>query len=451
MIRGSLRSVSSQILACFVLLVASAAACAQHQLVFTPFNPGGIYAVGEVAGWSVKPASSASNLHYSYTVMENNRTLVKAGRIDISSGSARIEVKLNEPAMILVEVFPESGSASPSAGIKAGGGVAAQSSVANTPKPDPVPEAVLGAAISPALLKPSVDRPSDFDAFWQGKLKTLATIPMHPELTQLPGDNPAVNLYTVKLDSVDSHVQGYLAKPNRQGKFPALIVYQYAGVYKLNQADTVKRAEAGWLTFNVDSHDLPPTAETGVPIDYFKIGNHDREKCYFLDMYLRDTRAIDYIVSRPDWDGKTLVLIGTSMGGQQSLVTAALNPQRISAVIVNEPAGADANGDLHGRKAGYPYWPSSDPEVGKTSLYFDPVNFAHLIKAPTIIAVGFIDTSAPPAGVWTLFNQLPGPKEIVTMIDSAHNNKTPDKQGNFTRRSNEALESLLHGNRLDLR
>ena len=82
-------------------------------------------------------------------------------------------------------------------------------------------------------------------------------------------------------------------------------------------------------------------------------------------MYLRDSRAIDYIASRPDWDGKTIVVIGTSMGGQQSLVTAGLNP-KITAVIVNEPAGADSNGDLHGRKAGYPNWSSDDPAVMQT-------------------------------------------------------------------------------------
>jgi hypothetical protein len=30
---------------------------------------------------------------------------------------------------------------------------------------------------------------------------------------------------------------------------------------------------------------------------------------------------------------------------------------KVTAVIVNEPSGADSNGNLHGRKAGYPNWP----------------------------------------------------------------------------------------------
>jgi cephalosporin-C deacetylase-like acetyl esterase len=39
-------------------------------------------------------------------------------------------------------------------------------------------------------------------------------------------------------------------------------------------------------------------------------------------MYLGDYRAVEYLASLPDWDGKTLVVMGTSMGGQQSLCVA---------------------------------------------------------------------------------------------------------------------------------
>ncbi len=133
---------------------------------------------------------------------------------------------------------------------------------------------------------------------------------------------------------------------------------------------------------------------TGIQNDYQTIGNTDREKSYFLAMYLRDTRALDYVAGLPEWNGKTLVATGASMGGQQSLVTAGLNPGRITAVVVNEPAGADSNGVAHGRTTGYPYWPSDNPEAMKTALYFDTVNFAARIKAPTLVSMGFVDTTA---------------------------------------------------------
>src|SRR6202012_5243146 len=120
--------------------------------------------------------------------------------------------------------------------------------------------------------------------------------------------------------------------------------------------------------------------------------------------------AIDYVASRPDWDGKTIVILGTSMGGQQGIVTAALNRDRITALLVNEPSGGDTNGELHGRSAAYPNWPSDDPRAMQAGLYFDTVNFASLVKAPTLISMGFIDTVVPPAGVWIVANQISAPK-----------------------------------------
>ena len=87
------------------------------------------------------------------------------------------------------------------------------------------------------------------------------------------------------------------------------------------------------------------------------------------------------------------------MGGWQSLFTAGLNPKLITDIIVLAPVGVDTNADLHGRHAGYPYWPSNDPAVMNTARYFDPVNLASGITATTIIGVGMIDISAPAAGI----------------------------------------------------
>jgi hypothetical protein len=44
---------------------------------------------------------------------------------------------------------------------------------------------------------------------------------------------------------------------------------------------------------------------------------------------------------------------------------------KITAVLVCVLSGADAIGDLHGPKAGYPTWPANDPKVMSVGLYFD--------------------------------------------------------------------------------
>jgi cephalosporin-C deacetylase-like acetyl esterase len=403
----------------FALLVFASWVDAQ-QLNFVPFHSTGIYRLGEKAGWTVSlpKDAAAPAAKYTYEIKKNNFDTIKTGTLDLSSGSATIEATLEEPAMLYVTVSAE--GAPPASAIH------------------------LGAAVAPTQLKPSAPRPADFEAFWLNKLQYLSVTPMNPVITPVKTPQEGVELSTVQLDAIGSRVHGYLAKPIKLGKFPALIIYQWAGVYALQPNWVTDRAAEGWLAFDVDSHDMRPDQAAGVPPNYQAIGNANRETAYFLFMYLRDARAVDYICSRPDWDGKTLVIMGTSMGGHQSLVTASIRPQ-VSAVIVNEPAGCDMNGELHGRQAGYPNWPSNDPRAMATAPYFDVVNFTSRIKAPVLAAIGFIDTTCPPAGIWTALNQIPGPKEVVPMIESDHNNKTPDKQGAFNARSKEVLDLLLHG------
>jgi cephalosporin-C deacetylase-like acetyl esterase len=81
----------------------------------------------------------------------------------------------------------------------------------------------------------------------------------------------------------------------------------------------------------------------------------------------------------------------------------------------------------------------------RAALYFDTVNFASRIKAPVMAGIGFIDTISPPAGIWTALNQIPGPKEPFPMIESEHDNLTPQKSGVCPARTKEILDVLVKG------
>ena len=449
----------------FAVLLAAAPLIAQRapipqQLTFTPYHATDIYAIGETVGWTVTPGPVTPTYLYKWTIRRDNNVVLKEGKLDLSTGKDKIEIIVDQPEMLYVAVEAYANL---------------DGSVPTLPPPPPAPPQgapgqpgpgffpprslfsggntgrnnglyAVGAAVAPTQIGLSTPRPADFDAFWDGKLAEQAKIPINAVLTPVQTDVPGVEQNMFVLDALGSKAHGYIAKPAKEGKFPAVIQLQYAGVYALNPRGSAQRAADGWLVINVDSHDkLPTDPSGGIPNGYQAIGNTDREKSYFLNMYLRDSRALDYLLTRPDWDGKTIVVMGGSMGGQQSLVLAGLRPDKITAALVCVPAGADTNGDLHGRKAGYPNWPSDNPDAMKTALYFDTVNFASRIKAPVLAGMGFIDTTSPPAGVWTMLNQIPGSKEPLPMIESEHDNMTPMKGRACPTKSIDILNQILKG------
>lgn len=110
-------------------------------------------------------------------------------------------------------------------------------------------------------------------------------------------------------------------------------------------------------------------------------------------MYLSCYRAMDYLSQMPDWDGKTLVVMGTSQGGQQAIMIAGLYPG-VTAMMAMVPSSCDVTGPTIGRAIGYPNWADQAKEkhndaILQTGRYFDPVNFASRIKCPARQRRGF--------------------------------------------------------------
>ncbi|HEU4779307.1 MAG TPA: GDSL-type esterase/lipase family protein [Steroidobacteraceae bacterium] len=417
----------------FAALFLCAAALADEAAgpLYVPYQPSGIYALGETAGWNVTLPWNSPTV--SYVIRKNN--LDEIGRGIITPGyPTKIEAKLDEPGMVYVEVTQNTPGAKPKA---------------------------LGAAVAPEKIAPAIPAPADFDAFWAAKLKALRKVKASPQLTPKPSDKDGVDFAILKMNHLDGkHVWGQVAKPldppgTKPGakKYPGLIILQWASPpYPLHKSWVTDRAAEGWLAVNIEPHDVmpdqPPEYYEALPPElknYNSIETRKRDKNYFLYMYLADVRAVDYLASRPDWDGKTLVVMGTSMGGQQSLCAAGLHP-KVSAMLINVPAGADANGTAHGRKTGYPFWDVNDPQVLKTAEYFDTVNCAARIKVPSLVSMGFIDTATPPVGIWAAFNQLKGPKKAAPMTDSPHNHlATPEQSMPWTRASAAWMSALAAG------
>src|SRR5689334_7856375 len=88
-----------------ICILAAANWCSAQQLTLTPYKASGIYGIGDKVGWTVaSPSGTTPASDYQYVVKKNNLDVIKSGTLEFASGRAAIEVILNEPAMVYVQV-----------------------------------------------------------------------------------------------------------------------------------------------------------------------------------------------------------------------------------------------------------------------------------------------------------------------------------------------------------
>lgn len=398
----------------FVTAALTTVAAIAQEFSVRPDRETGIYQAGETVKWTVEIKGDATALTSpKFAIKPGGQNASKQGPLELTDGKMVIEAQSANPGWILLEVTGKKADGKDVRGLG-------------------------GALFSGEQIKPSTPCPEDFDAFWQAKLDDLAKVPAAPVLQKADSGREGVDYALITMNNIrGSHIYGQIAKPAKEGKFPAYLQLQWAGVYPLSKGWVVDRANEGWLAMNIQAHDLPVTTQPevffkhqsdGALKDYAKIGNEDRETSYFLRMYLSCYRAAEYLTTRDDWDGRIFVVTGGSQGGLQTIVTAALHP-KVTAAIASVPAGCDHTGPDAGRAPGWPMWnlwnaKEKDPaKVKEASRYFDVVNFAARVKCPVLIGAGGIDTTCPPSGVFAMYNQLNVPKEMIFMPLADHMGK----------------------------
>ena len=76
----------------------------EQQLAFQPYHASGMYETGDTVGWIVTPGPVAPTYAYKWTIRRNNATVLKEGKLDLSSGKDKIEIVADQPEMIYVAV-----------------------------------------------------------------------------------------------------------------------------------------------------------------------------------------------------------------------------------------------------------------------------------------------------------------------------------------------------------
>ena len=292
-----------------------------------------------------------------------------------------------------------------------------------------------GAAIDPTEIKRSLPVPDDFDAFWDGMKKKLAAVPIEPKLVSVKSPVKDVESFDVTAPALGIQISGYMSKPvgAKPKSLPIILTVHGAGVSDSSLGGSASWASKGFLAMDMNAHGLPngkpkqfyADLYAGPMNPYRYEFRNDREKAYFTGMMLRLIRGIDVLAAQPEWDGKRVIVYGSSQGGYQAIAAAGLDA-RVTFFAAGVPAGCDHSGMMANRIAG---WPKIVPmKDGKPDLavleafrYIDCMNFATRTKAAgCYFTVGFIDGVCPPTSVYAAYNQLNIPKEIYNDIPSGH-------------------------------
>lgn len=411
----------------FVLAALAAAAVlplrAEEPLLrITLDRPEAIYAVGEKVVFTIHSTAPAGTEIEWTTSLDGFRTLASGKGASTEGAPTTVMSSLDRPGFLLLAATAKGADG----------------------KPFTVQAA---AAFSPEKIAPSLPVPDDFDAFWTEQRKRLDAVPLEPTLTPVPLDAPAdaeIEAFDVSVPAEETgpSVTGYLALPKgaEPKSLPAVLWVHGAGVQSSSLSTALGGARDGFLSMDINAHGLP----NGKPQDFYKgiaagdlkgyrtEGNMSRDTVYFRGMFVRLMRALDFLASRPEWNGKILAVVGHSQGGYQALVAGGLD-RRVTFIASGVPAGCDHTGMKADRISGWPKLValesdgSPKPASLEASRYVDAVNFATRYKGESILSVGFIDRTCPPTSIYAAYNVLPAPKHMVVRPAMGHAGPTDIK------------------------
>ena len=287
-------------------------------------------------------------------------------------------------------------------------------------------------------IEPYTKEPADFTTFWDKQKADLQKTPLsytRERASEYCTDKILCDLIKLRIDR-SHYVYAYLTYPRNAtaGKHPIVICPPGAGIKTIKEPLRHKYyAEQGFLRLEMEIHGLDPrlSTETFSEItsafaakgnNYLENGLDNRDNYYMRHVYLALVRAVDFMTTLPEWDGRNIAYQGGSQGGALSLIAAALD-SRVTLTVANHPALSDMAGYAEkGRTGGYPHFCNTPgmltPEKIKVMAYYDVVNFARHITCPVYMTWGYNDVTCPPTTSYAVWNTLKAEKDpLITPIN----------------------------------
>lgn len=382
------------------------------QVLVSPDKPDWTYAPNEEAMFKIQVLQHQvplTDVEVSYAVGPEKMQPTDQGKLKLKNGSTTLKGKLAEPGFLRCEV--------------------------RVTIDGHTYRGMATAGYAPLDIQPTQKLPDDFQDFWNSAKAEAAKIPMDAKLTLLPERcTETVDVFQVNIQNamVGNRLYGILAKPKKEGKYPAVLSVPGAGVRPY--AGIVDLAEKGIITLQIGIHGIPVTYEAGLYEDlrngalrgypFFNLDN--RDSYYYNKVYLGCVRAIDFLYSLPAFDANNLLVWGGSQGGALAIVTTALD-DRVKGLVSVYPALSDLTGYLHNRAGGWPHMFNAQraPHMAtedkiKVSSYYDVVNFARYVNVPGFYTWGYNDETCPPTSYYAAYNVIEAPKELYLVPETGH-------------------------------
>jgi len=231
---------------------------------------------------------------------------------------------------------------------------------------------------------PMVRRPADFDEFWQDALSELARWPLQP---QVNGENL-------------SYYGMYGKVCTGAYRAPADGPVTQAVIHFMDHGDIAQRTPANDGFAHLGLYWYPPDTRQ----QWTAEGLPDRRSYILREAIVDACQAVDAVLSCSGVVGKQVGLTGEGVGGLVAVAVAALNPQRTSFVVVEQPwpiCHYSRDGMLQPYswvaatlsqwEVRYPQWRSA---MRAATTYFDLRPFRAAVKAPVLMLDG--EQLAPP-------------------------------------------------------
>lgn len=267
---------------------------------------------------------------------------------------------------------------------------------------------------------PITERPADFDHYWSTTMAELATLPIAPELTELPMRSTDFGtVYALRMTSLESYrIFAYYCVPHRHsesdGPLPVLYTLpNYGSVVHVPAYEERQQYIVVALCHRGQRLSDQPFAAAYPGLLTTNIA--DPKKYIYRGIVADCCRVVDFLLTREEVDPARIAAIG----GDLALFTAALRPQ-IDALYYT-PAFFYKAQATAAHSSAYPVeelndfartYPEQATAQWQTLAYYEPCHFADQVRAATCLVTGDDQTTTAP-----LADALAGP---VALYRSAH-------------------------------